>query len=176
MQLDTELIKRAQKGEHAAFAQVVDGSYDTIFRFALKFTAHVQDAEDVAQLACIKLGQSIASYRFEAAFSSWLYTLVINCARDWRRQQARHFADQLPEEIEDESLDGGESLVRLRQVLALVNDMGAGFRETLVLVAGEGMSHSEAGQRLGVKEATISWRMHQIRARLAAVNGQEVRQ
>ena len=174
MSPDHQLIQRAQRGDSAAFAQVVDACYDSIFRFAMKYTGHRQDAEDVAQQACIKLAGSIASFRFESAFSSWLYTLVLNCARDWSRQQSRHTstATKAVREPADGD-DRGEAAVYLQQVLAAVAAMGDGYRDALVLVAGEGMSHGEAAAVLGVKESTVSWRLHEIRKKLASARLQE---
>lgn len=174
MSPDNDTLRRAQQGDATAFAEVVDGCYDTIFRFALKYTGHRQDAEDVAQQACIKLAGAIVSFRFESAFSTWLYTLVLNCARDWYRHVGYEPARELtPEEDPGVGDDRGESLVYLRQVLQRVDGMGEGFREALVLVAGEGLSHAEAAQLLGVQESTVSWRLHQIRKRLASAAAQE---
>lgn len=174
MSPDKPTLQRAMDGDGAAFGEVVDICYDSIFRFAMKYTGVHQDAEDVAQLACIKLAQAIRSYRFEAAFTTWLYTLVLNCARDWYRQQNRHRGEELQIEHLASPVDSdGESQVYLRQVLAQVAAMGEGFRDTLVLVAGEGMNHAEAAALLGVKESTVSWRLHEIRRRLASAQMQE---
>lgn len=166
---DQATLQRACAGDAVAFAEVVDVCYVSIFRFALRYTGHRQDAEDVAQLACIKLAQSLATYRFEAAFSTWLYALVLNCARDWQRQQVRHRAEPLAEDAALLHADAsGESGIYLRQLLEEVDAMGSGYRETLVLVAAEGLSHREAAELLGVKESTVSWRLHEIRKKLAA--------
>ena len=175
---DKKLLQRAQAGDSDAFGQVVDLCYEQIFRFAVKYTGHRQDAEDVAQLACIKLATAITSYRFEAAFSSWLYTLVLNCARDWYRQQQRDSRrdvwDGSQSEYGDVPVQGGEeSVIYLRQVLAQVQSMGEEFFDTLVLVAGEGLSHKAVADLLGVKESTVSWRIHEIRKRLASARAQE---
>lgn len=169
MSPDRPTLERACAGDATAFAAVVQASYDHIFRFAMRYTGQRQDAEDVAQLACIKLAQSIATYRFESAFSTWLYALVLNCARDWQRQQVRHRSDELIEDC-DAALVGGdaESGIYLRQVLDEVAAMGEGYRDALVLVAGEGLSHREAAELLGVKESTVSWRLHEIRKKLAS--------
>jgi RNA polymerase sigma-70 factor (ECF subfamily) len=82
---EQELIRRAQAGDATAFGELLDLYYDTIFRFAWKWCRDRVNAEDIAQLACIKLASSLAQYRFQAAFSSWLYRLVISCAQDWQR-------------------------------------------------------------------------------------------
>ena len=51
--------------------------------------------------------------------------------------------------------------------------MGQGFKETALLVLGEGLSHREAGTLLGVKESTVSWRLHRIRQQLSSL-GEEM--
>ena len=44
--------------------------------------------------------------------------------------------------------------------------MADGFKETALLVHAEGLSHAEAAEVLGVKESTISWRLHEMRKQL----------
>jgi RNA polymerase sigma-70 factor (ECF subfamily) len=159
----TGLIRRAQGGHSASFAELVDLHYDTIHRFAWKWCGHRTDAEDIAQQACIKLAQNLGQYRFQAAFTSWLYRLVVNCAQDWQRAQRRHAHADLPED--EPAIDSGraEDAVHLEQLLDQLDDLGAGMRETALLVHAEGLSHAEAGEILGVSESTISWRIHTMR-------------
>ncbi|CAA0095847.1 ECF RNA polymerase sigma-E factor [Halioglobus japonicus] len=158
-----EIIGRAQRGDRDAFSRLVEDHYATIFRFACRYCGNRQDAEDVTQQACIKLARSLAQFRFESAFSTWLYRLVINCARDWLKSQCKRESDEL-----DEIPVPGkqESTVLLHQVIALVDRMGEGFRESVALVLGMGMTHAEAAAILEVKESTVSWRLHEIRKRL----------
>ena len=51
----------------------------------------------------------------------------------------------------------------LREALGVLSE---DLRATVALVLEEGLSHAEAGAALGVNEATISWRMHEVRKRL----------
>jgi RNA polymerase sigma-70 factor (ECF subfamily) len=160
---ERDLISRAQAGDPTAFGQLLDSHYDTIFRFAWRWSRHRADAEDIAQLACIKLANSLAQFRFQAAFATWLYRLVISCAQDWKRSQQRHDHDEL---FDDASLTDGsrtEDQIYLAQVLAELEGLGEGMKETALLVHAEGLSHAEAGEILGVSESTISWRIHTIR-------------
>jgi len=160
-------IKQAQSGDAAAFERLLGHSYDTIYRYAYQWCAHRSDAEDITQLACLKLAKNLKQFRFEAAFSTWLYRLVINCAKDWQRSQQRH--QHLEEMVEPEAQSSGsaEANVYLQEVLNRVAEFGEGFKETLVLVCGLGLKHAEAAQILDTKESTISWRLHEIRKRLA---------
>jgi RNA polymerase sigma-70 factor (ECF subfamily) len=158
-----EIIRRAQRGDRDAFSRLVEDHYAVMFRFACRYCGDRQDAEDVTQQACIKLARSIAQFRFESAFSTWLYRLVINCARDWHKSQRvvqRGELDDIPVQGKQ------ESTVMLQQVIGLVDQMGEGFRESVVLVLGVGLTHAEAAAILEVKESTVSWRLHEIRKRL----------
>jgi RNA polymerase sigma-70 factor (ECF subfamily) len=160
---DQTLIRRAQGGDATSFAELLDLHYDTIYRFAWKWCGHVANAEDIAQQACMKLATSLPQYRFQAAFTSWLYRLVISCAQDWQRSQQRHDHDELPEEEAMVDSPRHEDGIYLAQVLSQLSKLGEGMRETALLVHAEGMSHAEAGAVLGVSESTISWRVHTIR-------------
>lgn len=161
------LIQRASGGDAKAFAELLDLHYDTIYRFAWKWCGHKANAEDIAQLACIKLASSLPQYRFQAAFTSWLYRLVISCAHDWQRGQQRHehelLTDDEPAAHAEQSFDG----IYLAQLLAQLDSLGEGMKDTALLVHSEGMSHAEAGAVLGVSESTISWRVHTIRRQMA---------
>src|SRR5215510_8858110 len=94
---DLSLIRRAQGGDASSFAELLDLHYDTIYRFAWKWCGHPVNAQDIAQQACIKLASCLAQFRFEAAFTTWLYRLVISCARDWQRTEQRGTGVELPE-------------------------------------------------------------------------------
>lgn len=176
--VEEQLIRAAQKGDRSAFAQLLVFVYDLIYRFAFKWAGNRFDAEDITQQACIKLAKTIKQFRFESAFTTWLYRLVINCANDWGRAERRHDAAQLnqqlsaTEEINSPEESSAEACVRLHQMLDQVEAMGKGFRETVLLVFAEGMSHGEAAVILGVKESTISWRIHEVRKHLKFIDDQ----
>ncbi len=171
---ESELIRRAQAGNADAFESLLEARYDTLYRFAFKWCGNKADAEDVAQQACIKLARSITQFRFESKFSSWLYRLVINCAKDWQKSQSRHesvrheFVEDGDEILENYSAvdNAAENLIYLRQILHMLGSMSEGFKETALLVHAEGLSHAEAAEVLGVKESTISWRLHEMRKQL----------
>ena len=168
------LIRAAQGGDSQAFAQLLADCYDSIYRFAYRWCGNKADADDITQQACIKLAQSINQFRFEAAFSSWLYRLVINCAKDWYKSQNRHLHDNINDWIEPERTPDqtAENSIYLQQLLHLLDQMAEGFKETALLVHGEGLSHAEAAAILQLKESTVSWRLHEIRKQLQLLQQQ----
>lgn len=161
---DEALIRRAQAGDAGCFEQLLERHYETLFRFAYKWCGNRADAEDVTQQACIKLSRSLGQFRFESAFSSWLYRVVVNCARDWARSQNRHASEpeEMAQQVPDETVSV-ERQVYLWQLLHQLDELPEGIKETLLLVYAEGMTHVEAARVLEVKESTVSWRIHEFR-------------
>lgn len=168
------LIRAAQDGEAEAFEALLQQHYERIYRFACQWCGNPIDAQDIAQQACIKLAHSIEQYRFESAFTTWLYRIVVSCAIDWRRSEARHQHDD-PADIADEASTpcSADTGIYLQQLLQRLESWGQGFKTTLLLVLGEGLTHAEAAQVLEVKESTVSWRLHEIRKKLNLLERQE---
>lgn len=167
MDADESLIRDAQTGNAEAFERLLERHYETIYRFAYKWCGKREDAEDITQQACLKLARGLASYRFESAFTSWLYRLVINCANDWARTQGRHSSQELaPDQPAQESPGTGNAVEHqtyLWQLLQALDELPEGLKETLLLVHAEGLSHSQAARVLEVSESTVSWRLHEFR-------------
>jgi RNA polymerase sigma factor (sigma-70 family) len=61
-----------------------------MFKMAYKFCGNRQDAEDITQESCIRLARGLHSFKGDSAFTSWLYRLVINTAKDWYKSNNRH--------------------------------------------------------------------------------------
>jgi RNA polymerase sigma-70 factor (ECF subfamily) len=171
---DTTLIKQVQNGDRAAFEALLRTHYDVMYRTAYKWCGNRTDAEDITQNACIKLARSIDTFRFQSAFSSWLYRLVINTAKDWAK--ARPPRTMNPELEPDRSeAPTGETNVYARQVMAYVRTMPDREQAALHLVFSEGLTHREAAVVMECKESTISWYIHEARKKLQSFQKQERR-
>ena len=169
MQAGDEIdVEGAKAGDRAAFARLVERHYDLIFRVGFRLLGSEADAEDLAQDVCIALPRKIASFHGQSKFSTWLYTLVVNQARDQLRRRAAlaKTAGGWGERevlLRAEQEETREALDWLHGAMSALND---DLRETVALVLGEEMNHSEAGAVLGVSEGTISWRMSEVRKAL----------
>src|SRR5215469_9406473 len=73
---DTEIIKRVLSGEQALFAQLVQRYQQYVFTLVLRFTDNREDAEEISQDIFVKAFRSLADFRGDAKFSTWLYTVV----------------------------------------------------------------------------------------------------
>ena len=165
------MIELAQAGDAGAFRDLLDRHYMTIYRMAFRFCGSQHDAEDVTQLACIKVADHLRDFRGQSAFTTWLYTIVLNTSRDWQRSQKRHSHGEIDEEVSSGE-QSPEQALSTRQQLAHINALPEVEREALLLVFGEGLTHKQAAEVLGCAESTVSWRIHEARKKLAAQEGE----
>ena len=169
-QQDIELIDRVRKGDSRAFRELLDKHYTTIYRMAFRFCGNRTDAEDVTQMSSLKLAQTITGFKGDAAFTTWLYKLVLNSARDWRRSQARHERGSVGlDDVEFTVGDNGqtpEAKLETTQKLAAIHKLPEPEREIIWLVYGEGLTHKEVAEIIGCAEGTISWRISEARKML----------
>jgi RNA polymerase sigma-70 factor, ECF subfamily len=82
---DDRLVRLARAGDRSAFAALVERHYEFIYRVAWRWSASRPEAEDVAQEVCIRLAGAIGGFRGEGRFTTWLYALTLNAARDQQR-------------------------------------------------------------------------------------------
>jgi len=166
---DAALVVAALGGDRDAFGQLLQGHYDRIHGLAWQLTGSRADAEDVAQDVCCKLVEKIGEFRGEAKFATRLCGIVYNCCRDHhrRRRSFVRFADRLTVLAGLTRGPDGRDLHDQIWLKNAVSRLKPVYRETIVLVVGQQLTHAEAAEVLGVTEATVSWRMHEIRRMLA---------
>lgn len=170
---DLQLVRRAQAGDQESFAALVDRHYMTVYRFAFKWCRSREDAEDITQEALIKLGSKIHLFDRRAKFTSWLYRITINCAKDYARSNKRWTDRKVTEtdnnEIAASANPGPEETVIARGVYHAIGALPDALKEVMLLVYGEGMNHGEAAMILGCAETTVSWRIFKAKRKLRKV-------
>jgi len=100
-----ELIRKAQRGDRDALEQIVISQQRYIYSIAMSVFHHNEDAEDLTQNAFIRLFRTIHQYNGESRFTTWLYRLVVNLARDELRSRGRKVPILTPGGGTDEEFD-----------------------------------------------------------------------
>src|SRR5712692_1174366 len=151
------LIKRAQEGDVRAFEALLAGHLPRVRRFARAFSASDTDADDLAQEALLKVYRSLKLFRYQAAFSTWLYAVVRNVFLDGARSRSRRDRqreDPLEPEhgqvagdttAADERIGREQERRRLWRALRQVPEE---FRSAMVLFDIEGRSYDEVAATL----------------------------
>jgi RNA polymerase sigma-70 factor, ECF subfamily len=87
---DSVLVREAQRGNRAAFEELVRHYDHAVLRLAVHLTGSEHDAQDIYQEAFLKAYKNIGSFRFECSFYTWIYRIVTNlCLDHLRRRQVR---------------------------------------------------------------------------------------
>lgn len=167
---DSALVEKAKAGDKAAFSVLIERHYGLIFRTSWKWCGVRADAEDITQNVCIKLATALHSYRGEAAFTSWLYRITLNTAKDYVKMQpsrrGREVADEQLERFASDAPSVEASLIS-RCLYTCIAALPEKLRLAVLLVCAEGLSHAQAGEILKCKEGTVSWRLSEARKQLA---------
>lgn len=175
---DIELVKGALCGDHQAFRVLVEKYQERSFALAYEILKSREDAEDVVQESFVKAYLSLADFRRQSAFYTWLYRIVYNMAIDFKRklirrggqnveldESERQAADFLGRRAlgPDEALLHREKGWQIKQALDGLSDE---HRAVVMLREIEGLSYDEIARVAGVSKGTVMSRLHYARRRL----------
>ncbi|WP_248359766.1 RNA polymerase sigma factor [Anaeromyxobacter oryzae] len=168
------LIARAQDGDLRAFEALLAQHLPKVRRFARAFAASEPDADDLAQEALLRVYRNLRLYRYQSAFSTWLYALVRNVFLDSAKGRAGRMRRlEEPLRADDLDRDGGarpdeavEGEQERRRLWAALRQVPAEFRTALVLFDIEGNTYDEVAVIEGVAVGTVKSRLHRGRTHL----------
>lgn len=159
---DVALSRRAAAGDGAAFAMLVD-KYERPLRGFLARMGAGEAADDIAQDAFLKAWRAAGQYDGRARYSTWLTRIAWRCRLDALRRtraaqpEAAHHARGDADEVQD-------MLARLSE----------SERAALVLCEGQGWTHAEAAELLGVPLGTLKSLVARAKAKCRAMwNGDD---
>jgi RNA polymerase sigma-70 factor (ECF subfamily) len=172
-----QLVDRAQRGDQAAFAELVERHYSSCLKLALSILRDKSDAEDEVQNACWKAFEHLKQFNREAKFSTWLTRIVVNqCLmriRKAKRAKMLYMDDtQLGDEVvtlelRDESPTPEEQLGQREVSTVLEKEIGRIpplLRNVFVLRDVQQMGMPEVAEKLGISIAAAKSRL--LRARM----------
>lgn len=177
---ETELVRRAARGNKTAFEQLVKENQKNVYNLALKLMKNQEDAADAAQEAFLKAYLKLSSFRGECKFSVWLYRIAYNCCMDMLRKAntgniiSLNADDENGEETAADIKDSGEgpeeAAMRKETREAVRREMSRLPKDqynALVMREISGMSYKEISEALGVGEGTVKSRIFRARESLA---------
>jgi RNA polymerase sigma-70 factor (ECF subfamily) len=155
-------------GDEVAFRQLYRRHTPRLLGFVQRLLGpNDAEAEDAVQETWIRACQSLARFRWDSSFSTWLGGIGLNVVRDRIRKQARSRIvdfEQLPERPVAPA--STEDRIDLERAIALLPD---GYRIVLVLHDVEGMKHREIAERLGISDGTSKSQLSNARRMLREI-------
>ena len=159
---DASLVAACAQRVPGAFQELLSRYRRPAITLAYQMLGDLEDAEDVAQEAFVRVFQAIPRFRGQASFSTWLYRIVTNlCLGSRRRRKATVPLDAIrePRASDSPSRQVTEALLT-RQVLAA---MAPELRAILLLRDQEGLSYSEIAEALRLPMGTVRSRLSKAR-------------
>lgn len=158
------LAAEARTGDRLALEEFLRHIDRRVYLFAFRLVGNAAAAEDIAQEALWKICRSLNQYRSGTNLWGWIYRIVLNQARDWRRSEKRaRWVEAVDAAAEEEDWDRREQLRRLIDALALLTEKE---RAALVLLDMEGLGSAEAAQVMGCLRITARSRATQARKKV----------
>jgi RNA polymerase sigma-70 factor (ECF subfamily) len=164
-EISAEIIKSCQSGDREAFRTLYDVYKDRVFSIALYFFHGEQAvASDVTQQVFLKVMTSIGQFRGDAAFSTWLYRLVVNACLDVTRHRSADTvaAARLPYEAIAVTSSQEEAYARgqlASSVRAAISTLPPKFRVAVLLRYFDDLSYEEMAEALGCSMGTVASRL-----------------
>jgi len=175
------LIARAQAGDEAAFRELFIAHRDTVARIVHRYMGPSSEVEDVVQDVFVHVYRSIAKFRGDSKFTTWLYRLTANVTKmHLRKKRSRPrtvdapVPERRPEDAPVETPD--LAIARQRRIDALyrlVDRLSEKKRDVLVLHDFEGLSAKEIAERVDAPVLTVRTRLFYARKELYAALAEE---
>ncbi len=164
---EARLIRQAQGGSTIAFSKLVALHDRRVLQLAGQLLNDQRDAEDVYQDVFINVYRKLSSFRFESAFSTWLYRIVVNHCINFRKRRTRRDTheyrvieteDDAPAQFQTASLDPERELINRElgeQINAGIAALSEKQRAVFVLRHFHGHKLQDIAKILDTAEGTV---------------------
>lgn len=178
--IEKELILRAGSGDMIAFHEIYKRTGGFVYTLAFRVTNRKHDAEEVVQDVFLKVYKGLPTFKFQAAFKTWLYRITMNTALNYIKRKQRIITNDIEQEDEavlftpalaGRNLETEEAEKKLQELLGRLNP---DQRACLVLREIEGLDYQTIAGHLGIKMNTVRSRLKRAREALMALGQKEV--
>ncbi|MCK4856816.1 MAG: sigma-70 family RNA polymerase sigma factor [candidate division Zixibacteria bacterium] len=164
---DLELMQKVQQGEMVSYNTLVDRYKDRLFNMLYRMLSSEDEARDLLQDTFLRVWQHKQSYDFRYAFSTWIYTIALNLARNELRRRKKFrffdigdFADKLPSREEKK-----ESSPKLKELLDHeISRLPEKYKTAFILRDVDSLSYEEIAQVLSIPLGTVKSRVNRARS------------
>jgi RNA polymerase sigma-70 factor (ECF subfamily) len=179
---DEVLVKAAQKGDMAAFEELVARHRDKIYARAFSMLRNEDDATDLSQEAWVKGWQRLHQFQGDSSFATWMTRIVINLCLDQLRKNKRVKNESIDEMNEEtggverqmpvitpnptEGLERGELRQRIDKALG---QLSYEHRTVLILHEFEELEYKLIAKKMGCSIGTVMSRLFYARRKMAAL-------
>lgn len=175
--IDQQLVSLSQSGDQNAFGLLVEKYQNRLYRLILRIIKNQSVVEDLVQESLIKAYRSIASFRGDSAFYTWLYKIGLNTARNYLYEKkhkvqidsgiAIEDAENFSTAIDIHQAETPETELINKQIAKTVNDaiavLPAELQTAITLREIEGLSYVQISSIMDCPVGTTRSRIFRAR-------------
>jgi RNA polymerase sigma-70 factor (ECF subfamily) len=182
---ETQLVKKAKKGDVSAFETLIESHQKKIYNLALNFTKNHHDALDLSQEAFLKAFRNIKNFNEDSLFSTWLYKITTNLCTDHYRKQSNLKVTTIDSEFQNENGEPIQKMVlqsnfkdpessylqkELRElIISLLNKIPIESKTIIVLKDIHQFHYQEISKILDIPLGTVKSRLNSARKTLQKI-------
>lgn len=164
---DLDLMQKVQEGDMVSYNTLVDRYKDRLFNMLTRMLSSEDEARDLLQETFLRVWQHKMSYDFRYAFSTWIYTIALNLARNELRRRKKFkffdifdYSDKIPAKEERKT-----EAPKLRELLDTeIQRLPEKYRTAFVLRDVDSLSYEEIAQVLSIPLGTVKSRVNRARS------------
>lgn len=164
---DLELMERVQKDDMVSYNTLVNRYKDRLFNMLCRMLSSEDEARDLLQETFLRVWQHKMSYDFRYAFSTWIYTIALNLARNELRRRKKFkffdifdFAEKIPAKEEKR-----QSSPKLKELLDHeIRRLPEKYKTAFILRDVDSLSYEEIAQVLAIPLGTVKSRVNRARS------------
>jgi len=172
---DIEIIERVLAGDIESFSGIIEKYQNMVFRYTYSKCNNQDEALDITQDIFIMVMEALHSFRRESKFSTWLYSIMVNYCKNYRKKQNRvslvsinvtRGEDEYDLQLPDERQNPEEHIIMedsLDIVQEEIGNLPDDYRDILILRDIEGLSYNEISEILKIKLSNVKVRIHRGR-------------
>lgn len=166
---DDDLLRRVVAGSHDAFAVLVRRHEDRVFSLAYRMMGNRADALEASQEIFLAVFRQAASFRGDAAFSTWLYRVGTNACRDLLRKKKRDPIAQGDAREEASPTLVDDAVVARVDVSRALASLPDAYREAVVMHDLGGIPYEDIARLTGARIGTVKSRISRGRRLLGEI-------
>jgi len=170
---DSFYIAKVLEGDVASFSYLVDRYQDMVYGLALKMLRNEEDAEEMAQDSFVKAYRSLASYRQQSKFSTWLYRITYNgCISLMRKRKLevrsmdeQQLSDRDEARLNDQLMEMDKAMVEklLQEAMEKLPELE---QVLITLYYYEEQKVEEISHITGLTESNVKVKIHRARKKM----------
>lgn len=173
MESEPILIQRAQRGDHDAFAALVQEHQRYVYNLALRVVKDENEALDLAQETFVRAWTALPNFKGQSQFRTWLYRIVTNLCYNRLPNLRRSLNDlgddvmeDIPEPGFDTPADEIESAETRRHLHRAMDELDENYRLLITLRYQNELSYEEIAATLNLPLGTVKTGIFRAKAQL----------